>query len=305
MMATHGEIRFLITVVSLATACVLSLAHPSPAQQPASTAEPSTTIATTNVAPAPLRLTNEEHPALTHARSLLADVEDGEFAFDDDAFYAFCRYVKSQVGQPCDTPLTTETETSQSPIPWRFLLERPRDYRGQLVTVEGSLLAKTGFQVAGPAGEELGTLHQCELGNPDTHGICTVVIIEPPGQIAIRSRVRVQGYFIKVRTFETTAEEIGSGPLLVARKLEPEMSSSSTNRPFSKKDRWPGIWLVGGTGILAFMWFILRRRVRRPTRDRDTPPASRCPHSSGPQSSAADDFAWMSDSTDHDETPKE
>ena len=115
-------------------------------------------------------------------------------------------------------------------------------------------------------------------------------MVEPPPQIAIRSRVRVRGYFIKVRAYETTGEEVGSGPLLVARMLEPVVKPAPANGHFAKSDRGPGIWLATGTGILAITWFILRRRVRRSRRDRDNGLPS-----PGALSSAADDFAWMSD----------
>jgi len=118
---------------------------------------------------------------------LLEDVRDNVFSFDDPAFYWFCQYVRRQ-------PATTNTAADEPPLPWRFLFERPSDYRGRVILVQGILQSRQTYELTNRPGVE--TLHQCELSDPTTRAICTVVSIDDPGEIPIRSLVRASGYFI-------------------------------------------------------------------------------------------------------------
>ncbi len=195
---------------------------------------------------------------LAHARTLLLDVRDNVFSFDDEAFYEFCRYVRHHA-----PPVVFPIEASEPAVPWKFMLERPSDYRGRLVTIEGVLQARTAFEVSGPGREGIGTLYQCELSEHGTRSLCAAVTVDDPGDIPIRSRVRATGFFIKVRGYVTNAGDSGAGPLLVARRLELIEPPSS-----ALPDLFSG-WAVGltevcvATAALALVWLALRRAVRR------------------------------------------
>ncbi len=234
--------------------------------------------------------TSETAEDLKHGLALLRDVRDNVFSFDDPAFYWFCRFVKRdalvaayQIG---------ESETS---VPWRFLLERPSDYRGRLVVIAGRLLRRSQFEVTNR--RDVGTLYQCELVEAGTRAICTVITTEDPQAIPLRSWVRTKGYFIKVRAFRTDAGAAGAGPLLVARRLEPARGPASglSGAPLAPDGGY--IWLVGGTAALAILWLVLRRGLRSSGVTEPSKPAG-VKRSTG--SSA--DFDWLTHPQDVDDS---
>ena len=218
-----------------------------------------------------------------HGLRLLQNVHDNVFTFDDPAFYWFCKFVKSDADQA-----KYDVRSDHPALPWRFLLERPSDHRGQLVTIEGTLLSRYEYDVTNRAGA--GTLYQCELGDPGTRAICTVVVIEPPGEIPIRSRVKTKGYFIKVRAFRTDAGESGAGPLIVSRRLdvieEPEEGSGVATWSV----RGGRTWLIVATAALVIIWLVLRRRLG--ARPGEVSGSSRKGLRKSPSD---DDFDWLSD----------
>jgi hypothetical protein len=213
-------------------------------------------------------------------RRLLENVRDNVFSFDDPAFYWFCRHVRNQTedGLP-------DLAEGGSPLPWKLLMERPRDYRGEPVVIEGVLRDRHAYELTNrPA---LGRLHQYELSEPGSRAVATVVAIEDCDQIPLRSLVRVTGYFIKVRAYETSAGDTGAGPLLVARRLAliaapPAPTDVLANKPVM----W---WLMPGTALLSILWLILRRTIgHRGSRPRRPSGAS-----AGTTPEASDDFDWL------------
>src|SRR5207237_4462365 len=110
-----------------------------------------------------------------------------------------------------------ETRRAQdNPISWRFLMERPSEYRGRLVVVEGFVQSSQAYELQ-PAGEPaLGRVLQTELGDPITRGLCTIISVADQPPVPLRARVRAKGYFLKVRRFKTRAGDISDAPLLVA-----------------------------------------------------------------------------------------
>jgi len=231
---------------------------------------------------------------LAEGLRLLQDVRDNVFSFDDPAFYWFCQYVRRR-------PETANTAADESPLPWRFLFERPTDYRGRLILVEGILQSRQTYEVTNRPG--VGTLHQCELSDPTTRAICTVVSTDDPGEIPIRSLVRASGYFIKVRAYKTTTGEPGAGPLLVAKTLVPfqgpppgDLGSRPLTGPLSSRKF---SWIVWATAALAVVWLVLRRRCR-PASSRDT--ALTNPSVGRQTSDSKADFDWLPPSDDNAST---
>ncbi len=267
----------------------------------------------------------DEVADLTEGLRLLEDVRDGTFSFDDPAFYWFCRYTLAKSD-------SLDAALNESPLPWKFLLERPDDYRGRVIFVEGLLQSRQGYEVTNRPG--VGTLHQCELADPTTRAICTVVAVNDPGEMPFRSRVRAVGYFIKVRAFKTTTGELSAGPLIVAGTITLAQAPShghpapasgrvspgtgygsraSGNPSDSAQDQslddhplldgsptrrysWP-IW---ATVVLALAWLALRRRAR-PTSPRCTLPGRRFTsrrQTDDQSNSSMKDFDWLTQDED-------
>jgi len=291
-------------------AAVLMATHAAPAQQ----SEPDDTAVapasrrwehgrdaratTPTLGPPPLPGVGDTAGDLAHGRRLLEDVRDNVFSFDDPAFYWFCRYVKEHA-DPADFEITE----AASPTPWKFLMERPSDYRGQLVVIEGVLMSRPTFDVSGFGREGLGRLHQCELAEVGTRSLCAVITIDEPTDIPIRSRVRAKGYFIKVRGYQTNAGESGAGPLLVALRLESAQPSSFTAKDLTDGRLGGHTWVIVGTALLAVFWLVLRRSTRRAT-----PGKAKRPWSAAEQTTSDQDFDWLTKSHASEEpgdSPKE
>lgn len=212
---------------------------------------------------------------------LLEGVHDNVYSFDDPAFYCFRNYVR-------DDPRSDRYDVRETDVlvPWQFLLERPSDYRGRLVALEGRLLKRhPPYELTNRRGG--GAWYQCELGHPDTRAACTVVLIEDPGAIPLQATVRVKGFFIKVRGYQAKSGKTAAGPLLVGRRLE---SVSGTGGASGGRLEPIGegryTWLIAGTAALALVWLVLRRGLRAapprftargPRREKESP----------------EDFDWM------------
>ncbi len=220
-------------------------------------------------------------------RSLLSDVRDHVFSFDHPAFYRIRELVATE-----GDLAKYRIDAGETPTPWRFLLERPSDYRGSLVLVEGLLLSKSSYQV--PNRPDAGPYHECHLGQADSRAVCTVVLAEDPAEIPINATVRTKGYFILARAFENKAGETGSGPLLVARRLEKCAPAGATAD--SHADTQLLRWVVGATALLAIIWLALRRVFQRSPSGAES--ISRTHRSTG---ETQRDFDWLlEDSTQGD-----
>ncbi|HKQ46651.1 MAG TPA: hypothetical protein VJZ71_01125 [Phycisphaerae bacterium] len=230
-------------------------------------------------------LAQPEADDLAHAARLLEDVRDNVFSFDDPAFYWFCRFVASG---KADVALAGK-ESPES-LPWTLLLERPSDFRGKPVVIEGTLQAIRAFDVTNREG--LGRLYQCELSETGTRALGAVICTQEPLAVPLRSRVRVKGYFIKVRAFQTSAGETGAGPLIVAKNLHllsPPATGIPGGGPAASLDRW----LIPGIALLAILWLWLRRAATRRTAARDSHLAGRSGTRVPARRDTDDDFAWL------------
>lgn len=213
---------------------------------------------------------------------LMEGLRDGVFSFDDPAFYWFCRHVQRQPNKP-----NTSEADQQAPLSWRFLMERPSDYRGKWVSVEGVLQSRVGFKVTGYGREDIGTLYQCELTERDTRSFCTVVAIDDPLTIPLHSRVQACGYFMKIRGYQTNDGVEGRGPLLVVRQLELVHPPAIGLPEGGFLRNQETTWIVIGVGLLAVVWLGLRRAIR--SQGPGSPPWT----GEKNESPSADDFDWL------------
>lgn len=193
--------------------------------------------------------------ALTaEGRHLLADVEDNVFSFDDPAFYWYCQFL-SDPARSADAGLGSIPAATA----WRPLLERPSDYRGEWIAVAGILQRKTAFRLPNRHGGMY--LYQSELSTPDSRGFCTIITTDDPQGVPLRSRVRVAGFFLKVRAYTDAAGNPGRGPLIVARALLVDAAPAGPIGPGAGSASRYTSWWVMATGVLAVVWWILRRRT--------------------------------------------
>lgn len=222
---------------------------------------------------------------LEHGRRLLSAVRDHVFSFDDPAFYWYCRFVRA------DTDLDRyRPGTDEKPTAWRSLLERPSDYRGELVFLRGEVMRTHGFDVPNRPG--VGRLFQVELAESGSRSVTTVILTEDPGEVPIGSRASVRGFFIKVRSFQTVGGSSGTGALIVSKQLKVESNRSISDTfqpPISPDDLLK--WLAGTTGALFVVWIVLRR-FTRPT---DTGMTGLTKTQSAEANE--DDFIWLADSS--------
>ncbi len=218
---------------------------------------------------------------LAEGRRLLADVKDHVFSFDDEAFYWFCRYVRRNEATDEGTVGDDETAT-----PWQFLLERPSDYRGESVVIEGTLLRKSSFDVPNRPG--VGRLHQCELTTRGTRAVCTVILTDEPRDVPIGARIRSRAFFIKVRSFRTRQGNEGMGPLLVGCGFVAMSAGGSESDGFGLVIKDVSVWLAGATAVLAIAWYVLRRRLRA-----EPPAAERHTSIAEARTESEADFDWL------------
>lgn len=222
-------------------------------------------------------------PDFSEGMALLESVKDDTFAFDDDAFYWFCRRLRDDPnalgGSICD---------SESVTPWRFLMERPSDYRGRKVCIEGTLmLEQPAYEVAGRPG--VGRLRQLELGTHDSNAVATLILLDPSAVVSKRSLIRATAVFIKVRAFRTASGGVSSGPLLIANTVEvvePGRNRSGSADGLDARRILP--WMAGITLLLFGVMVAIRRNVgaKRPSADFDDGPL--------PVTGTNEDFDWMS-----------
>lgn len=189
---------------------------------------------------------------LAEGLRLLSGVRDGVFSFDDPGFYWFCRYARDHDARRVD-----EAGDSDAPISWKTLLERPSDYRGRRVLIEGVVQSFQAHDVTNRPG--VPRLYQFELSNAGTSGFCTFVVTTDPGDVPIRSIVKARGYFIKVRGYRTQGGDEGAGPLVVAGRIL-DVRTPAANFSRSNEDRTSS-WLVGSVSLMALIWFVMRRRI--------------------------------------------
>lgn len=225
-------------------------------------------------------------PDTTAAREMFDQVVDGTFSFDDEAFYWLCAHARSSAARQ-----ELLAAASESPIPIRQLLERPADFRGRPVVVEGVLRSREEYEIR--TRPELGRLTQLELSVPGSRAVVTIVCTERAASMSIGLPVRATGYFLKSRQFRTTDGQPGGGIVLVTTGMISTTTSSVPEAP--RRDGFFGLiraeWIAAGITVLVVVWLYLRRRLRVPGGARHSI-MEEAPTRNGAVTGDSD-FAWM------------
>jgi len=233
-------------------------------------------------------------------RGALAGVEDFSFSFAQAGFFALLEHVKRSERPPGAT---------RAPIvvsDWRALLERPADFRGLPVAIEGVVGRNKAWQFEQEAYRALGPVWQLELWRAGQPVAATVIVTQDAGAIPVGATVRVVGYFVMVRQYYAerregpTAERVRQALLIVAPRV------ALVAAPPPPRDRAaPGRLVTGAivsvTAALLVLWLLLRRSVACGGRARGALRAS----GPAPMSLADDLAAWAREALpeERDEAP--
>ncbi|MEP0847352.1 MAG: hypothetical protein HRF50_11120 [Phycisphaerae bacterium] len=198
----------------------------------------------------------DELPASVRAE--LARMEDFSFSFSQPGFYAVLEAVR-------DAPYPPGHEAEPEHVSdWHVLLERPAEYRGRAVTVEGVVGRNAAWELSDVPDPQRRTVWQLELARDGQPIACTVILTADASDVPIGASVTVTGYFVMVRQYYTASRRVAQAALLVGR-APTRIARSAPPETAVDSRRTIGFLAAIGAG-LAVAWVALRHaaRMRRP-----------------------------------------
>ena len=184
-------------------------------------------------------------------RAALADTQDFAFNFDQPGFYAVAAFVRGSPRSPGFAQVPLEVED------WRDLLERPRDFRGRPVTIEGRVgRNKAPYTLHGRP--ELGQVTQLELVRGDQPLACTVILTTPAADIPVGATVRVTGYFVMIRQYHGPSGRVQQAALVVAPGPS-RIDLAAARRGAAHLTDWR--WMAGAAVLGLVIAVVLVRRA--------------------------------------------
>jgi hypothetical protein len=202
--------------------------------------------------------------------TILGDVKDETFGYDEPAFYTLVSVVSKL---PADL-MKPDEET----VPYSQLLSTPSSFRGKPVTLRGVYMTVAPWRVPVVAiAKDIPHLFTCTIRErpmEQERPVATVVVLEDPmPDFKAFDAVRVKGYFYKVRKYEGS-KGVGYAPMLVAQRLEPDVGVA---RPFgglvpggpmfSLGSYYAPLAFMSGGLIVLFIVFFYLKRMGRSTTD--------------------------------------
>ena len=218
--------------------------------------------------------------------------KDFSFSFSQPGFYALLAHLKATTAPPGHTAGATEIND------WNVLLERPAEFRGRAITIEGTVGRNSSWQLQQEPYREFGTVTQLELTQPDQVIAATVILTNPAGDIPIGNRVRITGYFVMIRQYYSASKRLCQAALFVAHG--PTEVSEVVAIPQTK----PLSSTLLGLAIAFFaamivVWFLLRKNTMAGRRGSGELHASRA----APFSVADDLEKWAGEDDDASNEP--
>ena len=190
---------------------------------------------------------------LKKGKTLLGDVKDNTFGYDEAAFY----WLVAHVFKMSDDLLKPDEET----LAYKTLLAVPSNFRGQPVTLRGQYMYVAPFEVTIEAlKKDVPKLYECtvrELPMDQVRPMCTVITIENPlTYLKPGDDVLVKGYFYKVRAFEGTKGP-GYAPMIIAKRLVPvnpgEGTASSGSTGATGSSMWSDPYFLVMIMVIVIM----------------------------------------------------
>lgn len=233
-------------------------------------------------------------------RSALQTVKDFSFSFAEPGFYAVLNHVKTI------TVIPEESGPARVVEKWTELLERPADYRGLPITIQGVVGHNKTWRFQQPEQEHLGQVWQLELSGVGQPLSATVILSENSSDVPIGALIRVTGYFVMIRQYYGASGQVlqaallvGHGPTSITRFAKATPANKITNRA-------AGVIIVA-LAAGAILWLILRRHSAGQRTDPHTLHATRA----APLNLAEDLARWaahtpeLQDDVDHAKSPRE
>ena len=202
--------------------------------------------------------------------TILGDVKDETFGYDEPAFYTLVSVVSKL---PADL-MKPDEET----VPYSQLLSTPSSFRGKPVTLRGVYMTVAPWRVPVVAiAKDIPRLFTCTIREKpmeQARPVATVVVLEDPMlDFKAFDEVRVKGYFYKVRKYEGS-KGVGYAPMLVAQRLEPDVGGprpfegpAPGSTMFSLGAYAPLAAFMGGGLIILFIVFFYVKRMGRSATD--------------------------------------
>jgi hypothetical protein len=185
----------------------------------------------------------------------LSTVQDFALHFDQPAFYVLLRHVRAGEG--------VAELVSQPVSDWRVLLERPAQFRGRLVQVQGVVGRNASWTLRDPQAGEL-SVTQIELSRADQPLACTLILTAPGDDIPLGAEITVSGFFLMIRQYYAASQRLRQAAVIVGRgPTRVSVGGATKAQPADLHRSWQWMLAAAVLGLLAAWWF-LRRMTARP-----------------------------------------
>lgn len=203
-------------------------------------------------------------------RAALAEVKDETFSYAQPGFYALLEFVRA--GPPA-------LDAAQAVVldDWRALLDRPGDFRGLPITIEGTVGRNSAFVHRQPPYDALGTLWEVQLRGEGQPIIAKLILTQDAGDLPLGAHLSltarfalIQQYYSETNRLRQAAVFVGTGPSRVVLPPPPRPSPAAASGLQTA--------MLVATPALVVLWLLLRRRVsarREPGQPRASQPAPR------------------------------
>lgn len=189
-----------------------------------------------------------------HVMSKLSEIEDFSLRIDFPGYYALLEFVRNSDFDPGD--YQDAIEVSQ----WQSLLDRPSEFRGEPITIEGVVGRHRSWQYRDAARRKrFGTVWELDLHHPQRgYPIsATVFLTGNADEIGIDSTIRVTGYFVMVQQFPRSGKPLGQKIVLIAKGPSMVARTAPPTPPARAERRW--IWgAAAAAAAMLVVWIIVR-----------------------------------------------
>lgn len=191
----------------------------------------------------------DELPAAV--RAALDEIQDFTFNFDQPGFYAVVGQVKRNPHAP------GFAQPPEFVSDWRALLERPHDFRGRVITLEGLVgRNKTGYGLA--RAPDLGTIWQLELSHADQPLTCTAILTQDAADVPVGATIRLTGYFVMIRQYHGASQAVHQAALLVGVGPDAILRRGVPPSEAGPETSWLWILAAVAAGLLITFWLLRR-----------------------------------------------
>ncbi len=204
--------------------------------------------------------------------TLLKDVQDGTYTFDEPALYSLvkvCYALSRKAFQP-DGP--------DEEVSFGQLLAMPGGFRGKAVTVSGRVGGVARWEAPHPEVTGVDHFWKIEMFRPargNVAEVATLLVVENPGSLGQGDDIRAKAYFYKIRKYEKEHYDPDSGegqvyiyncPLLIGRHAKVVDAGGETEVADPKVALFEVAIAAAMVVLVAIVFFFVRRLIARRAR---------------------------------------